>query len=216
MATRIQIRRDTSTNWTSENPTLAVGELALETDTNKIKCGDGSSAWASLGYIAGDAHADNDKVFFGNADDLEIYHDGSNSYIKDSGTGNLIIQGDNLVLGHTNNEEAVVATSNGAVQLKHDNVTKLATSSAGVTITGTGAATTFSAATSFVLGNWTIDLDGNNLIFNYDGTDLFSLDATSSTIYNLSDQGNGFGTRTVSTSSPTGGSDGDIWYKVTL
>jgi multidrug efflux pump subunit AcrA (membrane-fusion protein) len=47
----IQIRRDTAANWTSANPTLAQGELGVETDTDKIKIGDGSTAWTSLGYI---------------------------------------------------------------------------------------------------------------------------------------------------------------------
>jgi hypothetical protein len=50
MATRIQIRRDTEANWTSANPVLASGELALSTDVAKIKIGDSSTAWASLGY----------------------------------------------------------------------------------------------------------------------------------------------------------------------
>lgn len=50
MATRIQIRRDTEANWTSNNPVLASGELALSTDVAKIKIGDSSTAWASLGY----------------------------------------------------------------------------------------------------------------------------------------------------------------------
>jgi hypothetical protein len=51
MADIIQIRRDTAANWTSANPTLAQGELGVETDTDKIKIGDGSTAWTSLGYL---------------------------------------------------------------------------------------------------------------------------------------------------------------------
>jgi hypothetical protein len=50
VADKIQIRRDTAANWTSANPTLAQGELGLETDTSKIKAGTGSTAWTSLGY----------------------------------------------------------------------------------------------------------------------------------------------------------------------
>jgi len=46
----IQIRRDTASNWTSTNPTLASGELGFETDTEKLKLGDGSTAWTSLSY----------------------------------------------------------------------------------------------------------------------------------------------------------------------
>lgn len=50
MPVQIQFRRDTAANWTSNNPTLASGELGLETDTGQIKVGDGTTAWASLAY----------------------------------------------------------------------------------------------------------------------------------------------------------------------
>ena len=51
MADLIQIRRDTAANWTSANPVLAQGELGAETDTSKIKIGNGSTAWTSLSYL---------------------------------------------------------------------------------------------------------------------------------------------------------------------
>lgn len=51
MADIIQIRRDTAANWTSANPTLAQGELGIETDTLKVKAGTGLTAWTSLGYL---------------------------------------------------------------------------------------------------------------------------------------------------------------------
>ena len=50
---RILIRRDTAANWTAENPTLAAGELGGETDTGKLKLGDGATAWNSLAYQGG-------------------------------------------------------------------------------------------------------------------------------------------------------------------
>lgn len=54
MATKLQIRRDTASNWTSANPTLSAGEFGYETDTNKLKIGNGSTAWTSLDYFVGD------------------------------------------------------------------------------------------------------------------------------------------------------------------
>ena len=54
MASRIQIRRDTSSNWTSANPVLAQGEIGFETDTYKLKIGDGVTEWNSLDYFVGD------------------------------------------------------------------------------------------------------------------------------------------------------------------
>ena len=53
MADLIQVRRDTATNWTSVNPTLAQGEIGFETDTKKLKIGNGSSVWNSLAYAVG-------------------------------------------------------------------------------------------------------------------------------------------------------------------
>ena len=51
VVTQIQIRRGTAAQWTSANPTLASGEWGFETDTNKAKIGNGSTAWNSLSYI---------------------------------------------------------------------------------------------------------------------------------------------------------------------
>lgn len=53
VVTQIQIRRGTAAEWTSANPTLASGEWGYETDTNKGKIGNGSTAWTSLPYVLG-------------------------------------------------------------------------------------------------------------------------------------------------------------------
>lgn len=50
MATKIQVRRGLSTEWTSVNPTLSAGEIGLETNTGNFKIGNGTSAWNSLPY----------------------------------------------------------------------------------------------------------------------------------------------------------------------
>ena len=51
MVVQIQIRRDSAADWTNEDPTLAEGEIGYETDTGKLKIGDGSTAWTALAYI---------------------------------------------------------------------------------------------------------------------------------------------------------------------
>jgi len=51
MAVKIQIRRDTASNWTSINPTLSIGELGFETNTGKVKVGTGSATWTALPYV---------------------------------------------------------------------------------------------------------------------------------------------------------------------
>jgi hypothetical protein len=58
MPVRIQLRRDTAANWTATNPTLTQGEPGYETDTGKIKYGDGTTAWNSLAYAPAAAIVD--------------------------------------------------------------------------------------------------------------------------------------------------------------
>jgi len=53
MAVTIQIRRGTAASWTSSNPILAEGELAVELDTGKFKIGNGTTNWNSLAYSTG-------------------------------------------------------------------------------------------------------------------------------------------------------------------
>jgi hypothetical protein len=54
VVTQIQVRRGTASQWTSSNPTLAAGEFGFETDTNKLKCGNGATVWNSLAYLNND------------------------------------------------------------------------------------------------------------------------------------------------------------------
>ena len=51
MADKIQLRRDTASNWSTQNPVLSQGELGAETDTLKIKMGDSTSTWNQLSYL---------------------------------------------------------------------------------------------------------------------------------------------------------------------
>lgn len=50
MSVKIQLRRDTFANWQSEDPVLAEGEIALETDSGRFKLGNGSTVYTSLPY----------------------------------------------------------------------------------------------------------------------------------------------------------------------
>ena len=81
---------------------------------------------------------DSDKIKLGAAGDLEVYHDGSNSYIDDAGTGNLQIRANAQVkLQKYTGENMFVGIADGASSMYHDNVQKIATTSTGVDVTGT-------------------------------------------------------------------------------
>ena len=84
--------------------------------------------------------ADNAKAKFGASDDLQIYHDGSNSRIQEGGTGSLLVRGSNLQLQDSDGFDYLTCTDGGdggTVVLKHLGSTVLSTASGGVTVTGT-------------------------------------------------------------------------------
>ena len=70
MAIKIQLRRDTAANWTSNNPTLDSGELGVETDTGLFKIGDNSTAWTSLDYANPSATIGSDPTGITGADQV--------------------------------------------------------------------------------------------------------------------------------------------------
>ncbi len=103
---------------------------------------------------------DNNKAIFGAGSDLQIYHDGSQSRISDTGTGRLTIEtnGDSIRLTKGTSENMLIATPDGAVTLYYDNSAKLATTSTGIDVTGTvtaDAATVGSTASSAAVHSYT-------------------------------------------------------------
>ena len=90
--------------------------------------------------------ADNEKAYFGTSNDLQIYHDGSTSYVTDAGTGDLRltsngaairILADQINLSNgAGNKDSLIALNGGAITLYYDNASKLATTATGVDISG--------------------------------------------------------------------------------
>ena len=114
MPSRIQLRRDTATNWELANPVLAAGEPGLETDSGLLKYGDGSNNWNTLPYagvsptVSGNLIPALDNTYsLGNATNRwqDIYVAGNSIYVG------------NLVLSDTNGQLAV----NGNAVAETDN-----------------------------------------------------------------------------------------------
>jgi hypothetical protein len=82
---------------------------------------------------------DNEKIQIGNTQDLELFHDGINSYMQDAGDGGLILNttSGNGVFIHSATESMGAFHTNGAVNLYHNNVEKFATTDTGIDVTGT-------------------------------------------------------------------------------
>jgi hypothetical protein len=106
---------------------------------------------------------DNEKIQLGDSQDLQIYHQGSASYITDQGSGNLVLgAADSIIFQNAaHNENMLVASQNGAVSLYHDNAVKFATSATGATVTGTIAVSDSFNATS---GTFTVQSNGTDIL----------------------------------------------------
>tara|TARA_R100001440_G_scaffold7955_3_gene15398 strand:- start:1706 stop:2725 length:1020 start_codon:yes stop_codon:yes gene_type:complete len=98
----------------------------LDTNGNNIEFGDSSGAEV-------------ERLKFGAGDDMEIFHDGTNSVILEQGGGDLHIQNNaNFeILNEAGNEAKAKFITDGAVELYHNNVKKIETTASGVTVTGT-------------------------------------------------------------------------------
>jgi hypothetical protein len=85
------------------------------------------------------AFADNAKATFGTgAGDLEIYHDGNNSYVSDTGTGGLYLKGSNeIALRNASNGNIFLGLTGGSAYVYHNGSAKLSTTATGIDITGT-------------------------------------------------------------------------------
>ena len=144
----------TGSSWVAAYASLSG---ALLVNNNLSDLGNAATARTNLGLgtaatsaatdfvaVTGDAmtgnltFGDNVKAQFGDSNDLQIYHDGSNSIIKENGTGNLRIFAENFQLySNADNATMMRGLHDGAVELYYDGIEKLATTSTGVDVTGT-------------------------------------------------------------------------------
>jgi hypothetical protein len=119
--------------------------------------------------LAGDISlADNAKIKHGSSNDLQIYHDGSHSYIKDDGTGNLYLGGSAAISFNSSDfgETYAIMNDDGAVVLYHNNVAKLSTDAQGINVTGG-----IDVADITATGNVTLNSDSGTAYFGA-GADL--------------------------------------------
>ena len=127
----------------SKNGTFTLDENYTEFPISSSLIDFDSSANAT--FASDISLADNKKANFGNNDDLQIYHDGSDSLIVDSGTGGLKLgvsgTGTSGFYKGTGSETIATFEPDGPVTLYHNNVVKFATTSAGISVTGSVTAT---------------------------------------------------------------------------
>ena len=192
----------TTLTFSTAPPNGSAVEVMTMTQTDINVPVDGTITSAKLSgdlTLPGDlSFADNNKAIFGAGSDLQIYHDGSHSYIDDvGGTGNLKIRATNLVLQSAIDENYATFVANGAASLFHDNAVKLATTSTGIDVTGTVTADglNFNVADGVeinALESLVFDIDSDN---NQTGR-VFQVKTNNTTpLFTINDGGNvGIGT----------------------
>jgi hypothetical protein len=100
---------------------------------------------------------------FGAGQDLQIYHDGSDSFINDTGTGSLIIRSNRHRIQSDGGENVIEAHADGAVELYYDTSKKLETTTTGINITGAvniGGTGSANELDDYEEGTWTLAQGG--------------------------------------------------------
>jgi len=158
---------------------LLAGSLYFNSTDGAMKVYTGS-AWVAAyvsgsgflaitgGTMTGDINfGDNIKTNYGSAG-LEIYNNGLDSYVRNNYVGRTVnLEGEVVRVGNTTGVTYVEGTNAGAVDLYHDNIKKMETTAAGITISGTAVATTETAS---VTGSTTPDLAANqNFVYTLTG-----------------------------------------------
>jgi len=129
--------------WDASADDLILGGAAgLSVNSTALVTGVLTTTAATV-HTNGITMPDNAKAIFGAGSDLQIYHDGSNSYIKDAGTGVLIVEtdGTGIQFKDTSNDQIANFNRNGGCSLYYDNALKIATTATGISVTGTATAT---------------------------------------------------------------------------
>ena len=132
------------------------GTLKIENDTAATSPTDASFVLSGgFGVAKQSIFADDAKLIFGNDLDLEIYHGsnpnhtGDQSFIRDTGTGSLRMQGNRVVIEDLVGNNSALFTTNGSVQLSHNANVKFETNIGGITVTGGGNFSGIVTASSF-------------------------------------------------------------------
>jgi len=106
----------------------------LNTDKAELS---GATFTGEIVANGGIALGDNDKATFGAGDDLQIYHDGTDSFVSDAGTGSLRLRGSSQIrLETASGTQMISADDGGAAKLYHNGIKKLDTTSTGINVTG--------------------------------------------------------------------------------
>jgi hypothetical protein len=114
MATRIQVRRGSSSNWTTTNPVLSEGEIGFETDSGKFKIGNGSSVWSSLDYFGGEVDLSGYLTLSSASTTYLTQASASTTYLTQASASNTYLTQASASTSYKSKTTTVVAEKTGA------------------------------------------------------------------------------------------------------
>ena len=185
-----QVQKNDGSEWIMRGQADGAVELYHD-NTKKFETTSAGVDVNGVTYSDGINMDDNHTILLGTSNDLSIFHDGSHSYVKDTGTGELRLVGNAVKINNAaNNETMAVFTEDGSVDLYYNDSKKFETSNDGATVTGS---LTIGDSNSLKLGN---DLDA---FIKHSGSDFTMTNNT--------------GGLTIGNNSGTGAGEGHIIFK---
>lgn len=117
---------------------------------------------------------DNVGAKFGNSGDMEIIHNGTNSIIRDLGTGGIRVQGNDIKIQNASGTDLIETTSTTAI-LSYSATPRVTTTISGTTLSGSTQMAAASISGTLNIGLWQLRVDSSELVFAYNSTDVFKI-----------------------------------------
>lgn len=152
----LPVQTVTPSGYVVTQDTLFSGEVTYQNTTDGVTFNDGVD------------------LKIGTSGDMQIVHDGSNSLIRDFGTGGIRIQGDDIKIQNGSGADLIESTTTSVI-INYAGTPRITTGTTGNSLTGLTTMASASVSGSLTLGLWELKVVSNELVFEYNGTDVFKI-----------------------------------------
>lgn len=180
MASKIQLRRGLAASWTTINPILSAGEPGVETDTGKLKIGDGSTAWNDLEYLAGEGGGGGGALEPGSVTNAHVAANAAISADKlaDGGTNKVLTAAERAKLAGIQ-DTATLNSSDAFLRSRSNHTGSQAVS----TVTGLQTQLDGKSSTSDIAAQVSVAVANTPIYWQHNGTSVPPRPATSRPVH---------------------------------
>ena len=173
MAFRFQLRRDTALVWSAVDPVLLIGELAYETDTNRMKIGDGATPWNDLPYFLDSVYSVNGQAGYVMlyTDDIPEGATAINKWYSNDLVADLLQAGDGVTLDYNATGGTLTISASGSLSLPGDGL---------LSLTPSPIQDVDGVKSSLYLATESIGVSGNLGVGTLDPSAIVQIDSTTS------------------------------------